>query len=260
MSPRIKVVWPGSGPQGRLQKFYAFSAVTHGLLAAAFIFLPGLFPQSRTQFTDDFYDNAIFAELVASVDQTSGPPAQPAPVFEKEPEPEEQKVVQPAPPPEPEEQTPAAGDVEFSKKAEPTPAKEDPAPAAPSDPAPEETSDDTAATGERVGDAGAGVSGGGEISLFGWYQSSVSRALYSTWRRPLLAGLREPLAVKISFNIQKDGSVANLQVVESSGVDLLDRSALSAVADASPLPRLPPAWRDSSMTAAYLFEITPEDF
>ncbi|NIM01051.1 MAG: TonB family protein [Acidobacteria bacterium] len=64
----------------------------------------------------------------------------------------------------------------------------------------------------------------------------------------------------ISFDIQKNGTVTGLQVARSSGVPALDRSALRAVADASPLPRLPPAWRGSSMTAAYVFEITPEDF
>jgi protein TonB len=183
-------------------------------------------------------------------------------VVQKEPEPEPEPP-RPQPKPEqPPEETPAAGDVEFSKRAEPTPVKEDPKPAPPTDPAPAENGDTSGdfETGERVGDAGAGVSGGGEISLFGWYQSSVSRALYSTWQRPLLAGLREPLSVLVSFNIQKDGSVANLRVVEPSGVAALDRSALRAVADAAPLPRLPPAWRGSSMTAAYLFQITPEDF
>jgi len=255
---RIKVVWPGSGPGARLQKFYVVSAVSHAALAVAFIFLPGLFPDSRPNFTDDFLDNAIFAELVSGIDQPASPPAQAAPVVEKAPEPVAEP---PQPEPEPEETT-AAGDVEYNKRAEPTPAKEDPKPAPPTDTAPSESGETSGDidTGERVGDAGAGVSGGGEISLFGWYQSSVSRALYSTWQRPLLAGLREPLSVVISFNIQKDGSIANLRVVETSGVSALDRSALRAVADASPLPRLPPAWRGPSMTAAYLFEITPEDF
>jgi protein TonB len=76
----------------------------------------------------------------------------------------------------------------------------------------------------------------------------------------VLAGLREPLVVLVRFEIGRDGSVTNLAVAESSGVPALDRSALRAISDASPLPRLPPAWRGSSMTAAYLFELTPESF
>ena len=233
--------------------------MTHVVLASAFFWLPLLFPDSRPNFSDDFLDNPIFATLAADFDEpaASAPAVERQPVVEPEPEPEPPPQPKPEPPPE---DTPAAGDVEYSKRAEPSPKKEDPKPAPPTEPTAETGTNEPAGETERVGDSGGGVQAAGEISLFGWYQNSVSRALYSTWRRPILAGFREPLAVLIRFEIRKDGSVSNLAVVESSGVPALDRSALRAVSDASPLPRLPPAWRESSMTAAYLFELTPEDF
>jgi len=256
---RIKIVWPsGSGYRARLQRFYAYSAIFHVSLLVVLAFAPRLFGGSQPNFSDEFLD-VMQTRLVADVgDEPVQQIAQPAQaVVEPEPDP-------PKPEPEPEpEEIEAAGDVVFSKRAAPTPPKEDPKPVPPKDPEPVEDPGDAAddgGTAERIGDATAGVQAGGEISLFGWYQSSVSRALYSTWRRPLLAGMRDPLAVGISFNIQKNGTVTGLRVTQSSGVPALDRSALRAVADASPLPRLPPAWRGSSMTAAYLFEITPEDF
>ena len=252
MSARIKIVWPsGSDYQARLQRFYAYSAIFHVVAVLVFVFTPRLFGGSRPNFSDEFLD-VMNARLVADIVEAPQPAAKkPQPFVEPKPEP-------PKPKPEPRpEETEAAGDVVHSKRAEPTKKKEEPKPAPPSDPEPVE---DSGEEPERVGDSTGGVQAGGEISLFGWYQSSVSRALYSTWRRPLLAGLREPLAVHISFDIQKNGTVTGLRVTESSGVPALDRSALRAVADASPLPRLPPAWRGSSMTAAYLFEITPEDF
>lgn len=256
MSARIKIVWPsGSDHQARLQRFYVYSAVFHVVVVIVFIFAPRLFGGSRPNFSDEFRD-VMHAQLVADIGEAPQPAAPKPQVFEPEPTPEPPKP-KPKPPPE---ETEAAGDVKFSKRAEPTPKKEDPEPEPPGDPEPVEDAGDDGATTERVGDSTGGVQAAGEISLFGWYQSSVSRALYSTWRRPLLAGLREPLAVLISFDIQKNGSVTGLRVAESSGVPALDRSALRAVAEASPLPRLPPAWRGSSMTAAYLFEITPEDF
>jgi protein TonB len=259
VAARIKIVWfAGSGPQVRLRKFYAYSAIFHIVLVVIFVFAPRLFGSSRANFSDDFLD-VMYASLVADVGeepvQAVVQPAQPV----VEPRPEPPKPEPKAPP----EETAAGGDVVHSAKAAPTPKKEDPKPVEPSNPEPVEdpgAEPDGGASTERVGDSSGGVSAAGEISLFGWYQSSVSRALYSTWRRPLLAGLREPLTVLISFDIQKNGSVTGLRVIESSGVQTLDRSALRAVADASPLPRLPPAWSGSSMTAAYLFEITPEDF
>lgn len=257
MSARIKIVWPsGSGHQARLQRFYAYSAIFHVIVVLLFAFTPRLFGSSRPNFSDEFLD-AMQARLVADVGEAPQPAAPKPQPFVEESKP---KPPKPEPPPE---ETEAAGDVVHSKRAEPTPKKEDPKPAPPRDPEPVEDSGeepgDSGST-ERVGDSAGGVQAAGEISLFGWYQNSVSRALYSTWRRPLLAGLREPLAVLISFDIQKNGTVTGLRVTESSGVPALDRSALRAVADASPLPRLPPAWRGSSMSAAYLFEITPEDF
>ena len=259
MLTRIKIVWPaGSSPQLRLQRFYAYSAIFHILLIVVYLLAPRLFGSSHSNFSDDFLD-VRYVRLVADVGQEPvQPTVQPAqPVVQPQPEPPKPE---PKPPPE---ETAAAGDVVYSEQAAPTPKKEDPKPPPPS--APETIEDpgaepDGGGSTERIGDSSGGVQAAGEISLFGWYQSSVSRALYSTWRRPLLAGLREPLTVLISFDIQKNGSVTGLRVIESSGVQTLDRSALRAVTDASPLPRLPPAWRGSSMTAAYMFEITPEDF
>ena len=245
MAARLKIVWPGaSGPHARLGKFYAYSAIFHILLVVFFVFAPRLFGSSRPNFSDEFIDS-ISAQLVGDIDDA---PQAAQPVVE-EPKPDP-----PKPKPEPiAEEAEAAGDVVHSKKAEPTPKKEDP------EPQPTQ-SEPVADAGERVGDSTGGVQGSGEISLFGWYQGSVSRALYATWHRPVLAGQREPLEVRIVFNIHKDGSVTGLRIAESSGVPALDRTALRAVTDASPFPRLPPAWTGSSMTAAYVFELTPEDF
>lgn len=258
MAARLRIVWPsGDGPDARRQRFYVYSAIGHVLVVVTLILAPKLFGDTRRPFSDEFFDS-IQAELVAEV---PGPIASPAPQQvqpEVRPEPEPPK---PQPEPEPPPETETAGDVVHSKRADPTPAKEEDPEPHPSEPVEDPgDSDPSAPTGERVGDSTGGVQGGGEISLFGWYQSSVSRALYSTWRRPPLAGQRGSLSVLISFEIRKDGSVSGLRVDQSSGVPALDRSALRAVADASPLPRLPPGWRGTSMTAAYVFELTPEDF
>jgi TonB family protein len=64
--------------------------------------------------------------------------------------------------------------------------------------------------------------------------------------------------VTVAFDILRDGTVENLVVAQSSGVASLDRSALRAVVDASPLPPHPSTWRDASMPATFVFRLHPE--
>ena len=269
---RLKIVLPGgNNPAAARRRFYVFSFLGHTLLALTIAF----FPQSKSsgKMVTDEFANAISAELVSAVESAGGSAA-PANAVKAQPEPEKAEVEeqpqvapppipQPKPEPEPIEDEPT-GDVKFSDRAEAKPAEDndDEKPAAASDSKPIETGDLNGPTGEGgggVGDASGGVQGSGQISIFGWYQNSVSRALYGSWRQPPLAGQREPLDVVIEFQIQRDGSVIGLKVAQSSGVPALDRSALRAVADASPLPKLPPTWRESRMTASFLFRLNPGD-
>jgi TonB family protein len=265
---RLKIVVPGGdNPAAARRRFYIFSFVGHSVIALTIAF----FPQSKSsgRMISDEFANAIRAELVSAVDSAGGSAAPSNAVKaqpeQKEPEVEEQPKIAPppTPPPKPIEDEPT-GDVKFSDRAEAKPAEDsdDEKPAAASDSKPIENDDLNTPTGEGgggVGDASGGVQGSGEISIFGWYQNSVSRSLYGSWRQPPLAGQREPLDVVIEFQIQRDGSVIGLQVAQSSGVPALDRSALRAVADASPLPKLPPTWRESRMTASFLFRLNPGD-
>ena len=70
---------------------------------------------------------------------------------------------------------------------------------------------------------------------------------------------REKLEVTIAFEILRDGDVGNVRIASSSGVPSLDRSALRAVVDASPLPPLPSSWREPSVSAQFLFRWLPGD-
>jgi protein TonB len=73
----------------------------------------------------------------------------------------------------------------------------------------------------------------------------------------VLEGASGVLTVTVTFDVRRDGTVANATVETESGVPSLDRSALRAVADASPLPPLPSSFKDSSVPARYEFELTP---
>jgi protein TonB len=101
------------------------------------------------------------------------------------------------------------------------------------------------------------MEGAGDFEL-GWYKGSVTAALYARWRKPILEGITEPREVRVTFQIQRNGQVTNPKVEQSSGVPSLDRSALRAVADASPLPPLPPNWREPTLSAGFVFRLYPE--
>ena len=91
-----------------------------------------------------------------------------------------------------------------------------------------------------------------------WYRDSVAMALRNHWMRPILQGVWQSLEVTVAFEIQRDGSARNLRIESSSGAPSLDRSALRAVADASPLPPVPQSWRDPVIQARFVFRLHPE--
>jgi protein TonB len=122
-----------------------------------------------------------------------------------------------------------------------------------------------APAGPRGGTApGVGAAGGTGVfasniddAQFAWYRASVVAALASRWIRPVLEGVRDPLAVTVVFDVDRDGTLRNIDVESSSGVPSLDRSALRAVADASPLPPLPSGWGQPPFAARFEFRWTP---
>ena len=61
-----------------------------------------------------------------------------------------------------------------------------------------------------------------------------------------------------AFEIARDGSVRGTRIDTSSGVPSLDRSALRAVSDASPLPPLPATWKDATLPAVFVFRLYPD--
>ncbi|MBZ5639147.1 MAG: TonB family protein [Acidobacteriia bacterium] len=111
---------------------------------------------------------------------------------------------------------------------------------------------------------GIGAAGGTGVfsmdaidSQFAWYRASVVASLQSHWIRPVLEGVRGILSVTVTFDVDRDGTLRNIKVVDSSGVPSLDRSALGAVQDASPLPPLPSGWGQPPFAARFEFRFSP---
>jgi periplasmic protein TonB len=89
---------------------------------------------------------------------------------------------------------------------------------------------------------------------FGGYASLVVQRVTEKWQTNGLAGLQLPLVV-ITFDIQRDGSVRNPKIAQSSGNSTLDFSALRAVTDAAPFPPLPPNYSGSSTSVELRFQL-----
>jgi protein TonB len=79
---------------------------------------------------------------------------------------------------------------------------------------------------------------------FGYYIDQLLSAIDSKWVRPPLGN---DVKAVISFRIQRDGSLTDLQVAQSSGYNSFDLAALRAVQNASPFAPLPRAYRNDSL-------------
>jgi protein TonB len=226
------------------QRFMLGSMLVHVLIVATMLALPAFKKKPH------FPENALIVELAPAA--SARPPAAKVspPVKAPEPEPEEGVRVETKEPPKqikPREEKPKEKPVPQPLPAEPEPQEQEAEGGAP----------------EMLGgpDTGHSIAAmeGGDIE-FAWYRASVTAALYSNWRRPILSGIAEPMEVSVSFEILRDGSVVNLNIDSSSGAPSLDRSALRAVTEASPLPPLPAQWRESRLSALFAFRLYPEGF
>jgi len=145
---------------------------------------------------------------------------------------------------------------EKKKKAPPTPAPAAvTAPHAPDVSLP--SSSESAGAGSASTSSGAGgaakVGGGAQIDQpdfkYDYYIEAVQMALYRSWA-PTTA---TQIAPRVHFRINRDGSVADPEIVRSSGLLFADRTAIRAVLDAT-FPPLPADWPGAYVGLTVTFE------
>ena len=110
----------------------------------------------------------------------------------------------------------------------------------------------------QAGGAEGGMSfgsGGAFGSRYPWYVESVRRRISSNWLISTVDPYVKwaPRAV-LTFEILRNGAVVNVQVVQSSGVASVDRSALRAIHDSSPLERLPSDYTGERVLVEFWFD------
>lgn len=103
--------------------------------------------------------------------------------------------------------------------------------------------------GNASGTGGVGVGSGSAFGYrFGWYRDLLERRIAEKWRTdevdPRLQAA--PPAI-VTFSIQRNGTIRDVRILQTSGNYALDNSAKRAVYEASPLPELPRDYdRDSA--------------
>lgn len=257
---RLRIV-AGLGRGAPARGFIVGSLAVHLALTVVLVWIPELTrgPRELPSATVVELVGAPPASRAAAAAQAAPPLPEPAP-----PEPAPEGVTLPKPsPPEPVKKPPEKKKKE-EKKPAPKPAAAEPQAKPPADAAPAQPGPAGAGAAAASGVAGSAATGASVSALdlgdaaFAWYRAAVANALYGSWRRPVLSGIVEPLEVRVAFEIMRDGTVRGLRVEEPSGVPVLDRSALRAVADAAPLPALPSTLREPYLPATIVFRLHPE--
>lgn len=109
---------------------------------------------------------------------------------------------------------------------------------------------------QKPGSGGVGI---GQNSIlgneFGAYADLVVRRVSDKWQTNGMAGMRTAPMVVITFDIERDGSVRNIKVAQSSGIATLDISAQRAVQDAGPFQPLPPQYSGREASVELRFQL-----
>jgi periplasmic protein TonB len=110
---------------------------------------------------------------------------------------------------------------------------------------------------EAPGSGGVGVGTGAPFGArFGGYAGLIRDRVAQKWRTDQVdARLRELPAAIVTFEIQRNGQVRNIRVIQSSGNPALDYSAQRAVTEAAPFEPLPSAYDGSSATIEFWFQL-----
>lgn len=80
---------------------------------------------------------------------------------------------------------------------------------------------------------------------YGYYLDRIVGAISSKWSRPPVGP--EIKQVLLYFRIQKDGTITELKLVETSGSEIFDDAAMLAVTASAPLPPLPKSYAKDSL-------------
>jgi protein TonB len=92
-------------------------------------------------------------------------------------------------------------------------------------------------------------------SRFGYYVDALQRKVSGSWLQSTIdPSVPWAPRVIVQFDVERDGSIRNVQVVQSSSNYSVDTSVVRAVQSASPLQPLPPAYSGSYVNVQFYFD------
>lgn len=116
-----------------------------------------------------------------------------------------------------------------------------------------EASPSASTPGLAIGPLGPGLPDGTD-SVGDWYLAGVQQKIWMLWNQQIKSGFTQPVAV--TFTILADGTLADVQVTQSSGAALLDMAAQRAVYSAAPFGPLPKSYGTNQKTIQAVFKPT----
>jgi protein TonB len=98
--------------------------------------------------------------------------------------------------------------------------------------------------------------GGGDFgSRYSWFVDAVRGRISSNWLQSMVdPSVRFAPRATVTFQILRDGTITNIQVLHSSGNSSVDNSAVRAILSSSPVNRLPNDYSGSVVNVEFWFE------
>ena len=109
----------------------------------------------------------------------------------------------------------------------------------------------------RAGGAG-GISAGVDNafgSRYGYYVAAMRNRISANWLMSTVSpNILSAPRTYLTFEIQRDGTIMNPEITQSSGIPEVDRSALRAILASNPLPPLPADYSGGSVNVQFYFD------
>jgi len=113
----------------------------------------------------------------------------------------------------------------------------------------------TMGAGTQAGMGVSGAGGGNFGSRFPWYVEAVQRKVSSNWLQSAVdPSIQWAPRVVASFQVLRDGTVTDIQILRSSGNSSVDTSAVRAISNSSPMSPLPPEYSGSNVNVEFWFD------
>jgi protein TonB len=106
----------------------------------------------------------------------------------------------------------------------------------------------------RAGTTSVDVSDTAFGTKFAYYVQEINQKVASQWYTAMLDPQAVGHRLLVTFQIERDGSVTQIQIAQPSGDSSLDRTGLSAVQHVDNFPPLPEAYTGTHLNVTYYFD------